>query len=301
MSQLENRDECQLFLMLNKPNEIEKNIAHCFAKENPEFIIPHSIDFRETIGASTNRGYLLADTDFLSYTDVDDMRPADAYIHLLQILEKNPDIDFTYGDFVIVPKQGDIHGRLVETIAFDPYEFKRGTFVSPGHCFRRSLLNRCGFWDEQLLSGGDFDFQVRAAFHGKFKKTPQIVLFYTLDGTVSASSTSWQAIDALTICLRYGIYDKLGHYLNHLPETSSYRINEILQRGEWHSVSEFVPNYANFLSECRPLISKSMKGMSFQWTRSQLRSFFISCLERMNLLKHLKALRDKYRKSREAG
>ena len=124
---------------------------------------------------------------------------------------------------------------------------------------------------------------------------------YTSDQTQSASSTSWQAIDALTICLRYGIYDKLAFYLSYLPETSNYRINEILLQGEWHSISEFIPDYMNFLSDRRDLISKSMKGMSFKWTKDQIDSFVFSGLEKMHLLNLLKSSRDQVRKFRETG
>ena len=201
----------------------------------------------------------------------------------------------------MVPEQGATKGHLIETIEFDRNEFTRGSHVGPGHCFRRSLLKQCGYWDEPLRSGGDFDFQIRAAVHGKFKKTYKNVAYYTSDQTQSASSTSWQAIDALTICLRYGIYDKLAFYLSYLPETSNYRINEILQQGEWYSISEFIPDYMNFLSDRRDLISKSMKGMSYKWTKDQIDSFVFSGLEKMHLLNLLKSSRDLVRKFRETG
>ena len=301
MMNLNNKDECQLILVVNEATDGEKRIIDPYTRMDQDFIIPHYLDFRETIGSSTNRGYQLADTEYLAYTDVDDTRPADAFVELLQTLEKNPDIDFTYGNFLVVPKQGATKGQMIETIEFDRNEFTRGSHVGPGHCFRRSLLKQCGYWDEQLRSGGDFDFQIRAAVHGKFKKTYKNVAYYTSDQTQSASSTSWQAIDALTICLRYGIYDKLAFYLSYLPETSNYRINEILQQGEWYSISEFIPDYMNFLSDRRDLISKSMKGMSFKWTKDQIDSFVFSGLEKMHLLNLLKSSRDRVRKFRETG
>ena len=175
-----------------------------------DFIIPYYLDFRETIGSSTNRGYQLADTAYLAYTDVDDTRPADAFVELLQTLEKNPDIDFTYGNFLVVPEQGATKGQMIETIEFDRNEFTRSSHVGPGHCFRRSLLKQSGYWDEQLRSGGDFDFQIRAAVHGKFKKTYKNVVYYTSDQTQSASSTSWQAIATTNATMTAGY----GYFVN---------------------------------------------------------------------------------------
>ena len=171
MMELINKDECQLILVVNEATDDEKRLIDHYASMDQDFIVPQYLDFRETIGSSTNRGYQLADTDYLAYTDVDDTRPADAFVELLQTLEKNPDVDFTYGNFLVVPEQGATKGQMIETIEFDPNEFTRSSHVGPGHCFRGSVLKRCGYWDEQLRSGGDFDFQIRAAIHGKFKKT----------------------------------------------------------------------------------------------------------------------------------
>ena len=100
MMELINKDECQLILVVNEATDDEKRLIDHYASMDQDFIVPQYLDFRETIGSSTNRGYQLADTDYLAYTDVDDTRPADAFVELLQTLEKNPDVDFTYGNFL---------------------------------------------------------------------------------------------------------------------------------------------------------------------------------------------------------
>ena len=104
MMELNNKDECQLILVVNEATDGEKRIIDPYTSMDQDFIIPHYLDFRETIGSSTNRGYQLADTEYLAYADVDDTRPADAFVELLQTLEKNPDIRKINSE--IVPFQG---------------------------------------------------------------------------------------------------------------------------------------------------------------------------------------------------
>ena len=74
MMKLNNKDECQLILVVNEATDGEKRIIEAYTRMDQDFIIPHYLDFRETIGSSTNRGYQLADTEYLAYTDVDDTR-----------------------------------------------------------------------------------------------------------------------------------------------------------------------------------------------------------------------------------
>lgn len=241
MLQLTNREEISIVLILNDATQKEVEIACSFQKCHPNLFQVHFTE-RETIGTSINRGLRVAKTAYLAYADVDDRRPADAYERQLATLEQNPDAQFTYGDFIVVKEPNQRFGRYIKTPEFDPLEFTRSSCVGPGHFFRRELLERAGYYDEQLRSGADFDFQIRAAFNCRFQKTPGVVAYYLLDSRLpSASKTPWQKIDFCVICLRYGIYDVMNY--DYAAYTTLFSISQILNEKEWVSLRDLVPNY----------------------------------------------------------
>jgi len=254
-------EQYRLLLILNAPTSGEMEIAQRHRELFPDNIEIVAVD-RESIGASTNRGFRLATSPYVAYADVDDLKTPECFESLLDTLERNPSVGFTYGDFMIVSRQGATAGRLVCNREFNAAEFTRGSFVGPGHLFRRELLDNCGFWDEQLRSGGDFDFQIRAALHTTFKRTPTLCTYYTrAPVSTSASSGDLQGIEALVLALRYGIYDKVHFYLHHLPDVAGYRICECLSEGRWDPVSRWVPNYDTWMSERRDALwSKGFKS-----------------------------------------
>ena len=163
---------------------------------------------------------------------------------MIHTLDNNLDCDLTYGDYVYVDKPDVFTGKLHETNEFDVDSFTHLPQIGPGHFFRRSILNKIGYWDEQLKSGADFDFQIRAAFNTKFKKTignPITYYTYNTNG-VSLSSGDLSKIEGLAIALRYGIYDTIPRWINYLPEASQYNLTNIKFENIWMPLSESVSN-----------------------------------------------------------
>jgi glycosyltransferase involved in cell wall biosynthesis len=253
ISALANFGQIEVILVVNDATPMEQQIADQFKQRFPENITLLYVP-RESIGASTNRGYYLAKTEYIAYADVDDIRFPDCYERQLKTLESNPNVDFTYGDFFAVRHQGERRGKYISVPEFDRNEFARSSFTGSNQLFRRRLLERCGYWDEQLLSGGDFEFQIRAAANATFKKTgggPLACYTRGLDGT-SASSGQLQPIERTVIELRYGIYDKIDY--RYYEEAMKYRIHEIKDGNQWIPVSRRFPGYEQFLKEREYLI-----------------------------------------------
>ena len=241
MAQLSNRDDLAIHLLINDPTSYERELSLSFQIRWPDLFHVHYTQ-RETIGASLNRGLRAANTPYLAYADVDDRRPADAFQRQLTTLESHPEAHFTYGDFIVVKKPEHVQGRLIHTPEFDPLEFTRGSCVGPGHFFRRELLDRAGYFDEQLRSGADFDFQIRAALNCRFRKTPGIVAYYLMDNRLpSASKTPWQQIEACVIYFRYGVYDKINY--DHAASASLYHISDVFYDKKWVPIKQLVPDY----------------------------------------------------------
>ncbi len=239
----------EIVLVLNDPNELENKIVEEYKAKYPQSFKIVKVP-RESIAASTNRGFNLAETKYITIADVDDIKVKDCYSRQMATLEKYAHTDYTYGDFVIVPAQGETKGLKVKTKEFSKNLATRYSIVGPNHFFKKSLLEKSGMWDEQFKSGSDFDFQVRAAFNCEFKKTlGNVLLYYTrYEGSNSASSGSLQQIERTVIQLRYGVYDQINY--EYLPEALKYDIFNVYTLGQKRPVSDFVLNYEEHLKTC---------------------------------------------------
>lgn len=247
VSKINNLDDVRIILVVNSPSEYEMDAIEKFDYSHPDVLELITVPDRESIAASLNRGLLRCKTDYIAFLDIDDVRIPDSLSNQLNTLIQYPSIEFTYGDIIVVRSQGDTTGKLSVVPEFDSWEFTRGCYASPTQFFRSGLIEKCGMFDEQLKSGGDFDFQVRAAANCVFKKTCNAVLYYTkYPGSRSASSGHIQPLERTVVELRYGIYDKIDErYIDEAMER--YRVYELYYSNGWHHVSEVVPGYHSFM------------------------------------------------------
>ncbi|MHB9004821.1 MAG: glycosyltransferase [Coriobacteriia bacterium] len=267
---LENIDEIESVLVLNDPDEVERAVVDEYASAHPEVFTVVVTPARETIGESINRGMRVASGECLGFLDVDDIRAPDSYARQIATLDENPAADFTYGDIVIVPSQGCFEGQLVEAPEFDRYEFTRSCLASPTQLFRRSLVDRIGGFDEQFRSGGDYEFQIRAALNCTFVRTPGVLVYYTR-APGSASGSRLQPLERTAIELRYALYDKTMELEGYqfVEEARTYRLGNILVLGVWKDIREVVPGYDELLdagAEGRLLLDSSLA----RWRRWEI-------------------------------
>lgn len=248
MTTMDGFGDYEIIVILNEPNEEERQIAERYRQKYPDNIRIEVVPL-ESIARSTNRGFLLTTGEYITCADVDDRRQKDAFTRQLNTLQENHTANYTYGDFVIVDEQGKKDGVYIKAIDFDKTEATRSSIVGPNHFFRKNILDTCGYWDEQFKSGADFDFQIRAAFNFDFKKTTgSPLLYYTrFKGSNSASSNELQQIELTVIELRYGIYDKIDY--SYLPQALNYDIYHLHYNSKKIHIKELVPNYENIMEK----------------------------------------------------
>lgn len=268
---LTNLEDIEVRLVMNDPGEVERTIVAEYSHRYPGVFHVAEVP-RESIGASMNRALLEARTPYVAFLDVDDVRVPDSLARQMEVLDSNPDTDFTYGDFITVSSQGLTEGELVTTPEFEPNEFARSCLASPSQMFRRSLVERIGGFDEQLRSGGDYEFQIRAALNCRFVKTHGVMVYYTrYPESRSASSSNLQPLERTAVELRYGLYDKTMS-LNGYPfieeARSSYRLGEVLLARTWHPIEEFVPDYAAMLTSRAKGLEQLARSYA-RWKRRQ--------------------------------
>ena len=199
--------------LIEAHNEIYDNIFHI------------QVDGVDPIGISMNRCIENATGDYLCIWNVDDLRTPDSIEVMANALDENPDVDFVYGNYYIVPNFGGTQGQYVDEAGREE-ELTTGMILGPYFMFRKSILEKSGVFDEQLVQGADYDLALRLAFNGKGLHLPINLGYYLNEGLgQSTKPNSKQPIERTVIEMRYNIPVLEPHLIS---QTSLYDIENII-------------------------------------------------------------------------
>ena len=144
---------------------------------------------------------------------------------MAKALDENPDVDFVYGNYVIVPNFGGKEGQYVDETGRED-ELTSSMILGPYFMFRKSILEKSGVFDEQLVQGADYDLALRLAFNGKGLHLPINLGYYLNEGLgQSTKPNSKQPIERTVIELRYNIRVLEPHLV---PYTREYDVENII-------------------------------------------------------------------------
>lgn len=235
-------DKIQIVLDHNEPDDEEIRWIESFNKRYPGKI-KHLI--REKVipyGESVNECIRNSDGKYLAIWNMDDERTADSLSQQIDLMESDPDCDIVHGSFVITNQHGLKWGKLIESNGYVRSEYLRSMILGPFFSFRKDLTNRCGLFDEQLKSGADFDFAIRAAYHANHISYTKFLLGYYLDEGkgLSTRGDGLQETERTVIELRYGIMDKVDRRF--VEMASKYDINNIHVKSDRIPAISYVRN-----------------------------------------------------------
>jgi len=144
--------------------------------------------------------------EYLCIWNVDDLRTPNSIEIMSKVLDENPEVDFVYGNYIVVNKfNSSGTGYLVDE-SNKEHLLKKGMILGPFFMFRKSAIEKSGMFDEQLVSGADFDLALRLAMNGNGKHIPEILGFYLNEGLgASTKPNSKQPLERTVIELRYGL------------------------------------------------------------------------------------------------
>ena len=215
--------DLEIVLDHNDPSDEEVKLVEEYNQQYDN-ILHIKVEGVDPIGTSMNRCIEYATGDYLCIWNVDDLRTTDSIEVMAKALDENPDVDFVYGNYVIVPKFGDTEGQYVDESGREE-ELTTGMILGPYFMFRKSLLEKSGVFDEQLVQGADYDLALRLAFNGKGLHIPFNLGYYLNDGQGLSTGSRKQPIERTVIELRYGVRVLEPHLV---PETRAYDVENII-------------------------------------------------------------------------
>jgi len=210
--------------MVQSYNEIHDNIFHI------------QVDGVDPIGVSMNRCIENASGDYLCIWNVDDLRTPNSIEVMANTLDENPDVDFVYGNYYVVPSFLSTQGYLVDETGRED-ELTSSIILGPFFMFRKTLLEKSGWFDEQLVQGADYDLALRLALNGKGLHIKDILGYYLNEGMgQSTKPNSKQPLERTVIELRYGLNVIEPHLVGAANE---YDISNIIVDGKKTPVGNY--------------------------------------------------------------
>ena len=225
--------DLEIVLDHNDPSDEEVKLVEEYNEEYDN-ILHIKVEGVDPIGTSMNRCIEYATGDYLCIWNVDDLRTPDSIEVMAKALDENPDVDFVYGNYVIVPNFGGTEGQYVDETGRED-ELTTGMILGPYFMFRKSILEKSGVFDEQLVQGADYDLALRLALNGKGIHLPINLGYYLNEGLgQSTKPNSKQPIERTVIELRYNIRVLEPHLV---PYTREYDVENIIVDEEKIAVS----------------------------------------------------------------
>ena len=225
--------DLEIVLDHNEPTDEEINLVEEYNKEHDN-IFHIQVEGVDPIGISMNRCIEFASGDYLCIWNVDDLRTPDSIEVMAKALDDNPDVDFVYGNYTIVSNFGGTQGQYVDETGRED-ELTTGMILGPFFMFRKSIIEKSGVFDEQLIQGADYDLALRLAFNGKGLHLPVNLGYYLNEGLgQSTKPNSKQPIERTVIELRYNIRVLEPHLV---PYTREYDVENIIVDEEKIAVS----------------------------------------------------------------
>ena len=242
-------DQIEVVLDHNEPTSDEIQLVKEFQKKYPGRLKHIIVDKVDPIGKSMNRCIKESSGKYVAIWNIDDLRTPWSLEAQARVLDENQEAGVSHGTFIVVPQFGLNEGKFMDHLEFGTSpsrELTRSMVLGPFFMWRKSLCKIAGYFDEQLVSGADFDLAVRLAIHSKVEMTSKILGYYLDEGEgASTRPDSKQILERTVIELRYGILDKIEKRMINEAK-NKYNIPIIYWGENTTHVAEIIPDYKNF-------------------------------------------------------
>jgi tetratricopeptide (TPR) repeat protein len=122
---------------------------------------------RESVYAAWNRGIHMACGKYITNANTDDRHLKSAFARMTHVLEMRPEVALVYADVFKTETGNETFERCTENGRYCWYDWDRnllltqGCFMGPQPMWRRSVHDLYGYFDESLVTSGDYEFWLR--------------------------------------------------------------------------------------------------------------------------------------------
>ncbi len=220
------------------------------------------------LAASRNRGIDLAQGDYISFIDADDLWSSDKLQDQFNALETNPQAGLAYswtdfideaGHFLRPGGHSSQAGDVYQAILLF-YFIESGSNI----LIRKDIIAKVGKFDETLKAAEDWDFCLRVAANYAFAVVPKVQVFYR-QTTISMSAKISQQ-EAATLRVLEKAYQQAPEYLQANRKLSLGNLYQYLSC----RALESVPNRQQALNGIHCLTQVVKYKPSFFWQRRKL-------------------------------
>jgi glycosyltransferase involved in cell wall biosynthesis len=172
-----------------------------------------------------NKGLRMATGDVCSYLNSDDAFPPGALARVAEAFERYPQSDFIYGDGEVIDEKSRLQwvwlARPYDHRLLTSYHFAWNAFpnfiMQQATFWRRSVMEKIGYFDESLHFALDLEYWVRGGAAGLVLTHVRENLgrFRMIQGTKSLSSPTAFWEDQLELFRRYHGVRRLGKYFTY--------------------------------------------------------------------------------------
>lgn len=199
-------DKIELSIVHNQPKQKELSIINSFKKK---LRISYQSTNLEPLYKSWNKAIRQSNGEYLVCWNVDDLREKDSISRMVKTLEENKNIGFTYGDFIITKNFGSKEGKYINTPDFKKNIGLTSAIGGPFFMWRKNLISKVGYFDEQFLSGADLDYTIRLTRVCDGKKTKGLLGYFLNDAKgLSTKNIFLQIKERTAIDHRHNIFFK---------------------------------------------------------------------------------------------
>ena len=170
-------DKIEIIIVDSASEQNEGDIVREFQERYPNIRYIRT-EQRESVYAAWNRGIRMAHGKYITNANTDDRHRTNAFARMSQVLEMRPEIALVYADVFKTETENETFEGRTETGRYRWHDWDRnllltqGCFMGPQPMWRRSVHDLYGYFDESLVTSGDYEFWLRISQTFRFPPYP---------------------------------------------------------------------------------------------------------------------------------
>lgn len=233
-------DNFEVILELNDPSKEEINIVKKYEKKLNSILNVEISKSLNTMSKTWNNCINRSTGKYLCIWNVDDQRTKNSIELMVNAFDDEQIIDVVFGDYFEVKRFKSKRGKLINNSKNLKY-LNIGMILGPFFMFKKDLINKYGYFDEQLLTGADYDFAMRILDINKIKYINKNLGYFLNEGSGSSTNPNTkQPLERTVVELRYGIRVLDKNLINEAK--SRYDINNLYLNNKAYPVSNYIYN-----------------------------------------------------------